>query len=321
MKNDFKILFITSTRLGDAILSTGLLKYLHKTYPDGKITVACGPLPKTLFEGFPNVSNIIAMKKEKHHGHWVKLTKQTFSTKWDLVIDLRNSAVSRILRAKQRHIFGNQIDKNVHKVVQNSAVIGLNEPQAPQLYFTEAQHGFANDLIPGDQATIAVGPSANWIGKTWPTDRFVEVIKWLTATDGAFPDANVAVFAAPSEEAQAQPVLDSIPIERQINGIAKGNPAEVAAALSKCVFYLGNDSGLMHAAAAVNVPTVGVFGPSHPSIYSPWGNHTAYACTPETFDELINFEGYDPKTLKRTLMNSLTVETVKQTISEFLSKA
>ena len=318
MKTDLEILFITSTRLGDAILSTGLLEYLHKTYPNGKVTVACGPLPKTLFEGFPNVSRIIPMKKEKRHGHWIKLAKQTFGTKWDLVIDLRNSAVSRILRAKTRHIFGNHIDKNAHKVVQNSAVMGLNEPQSPKLYFTEAQNDFAHSLIADNRPTIAVGPSANWIGKTWPAERFIEVIKWLTSSNGAFPDANVAVFAAPGEESQAQPVLDSIPEERQIDGIAKGNPAEVAAALSKCVFYLGNDSGLMHAAAAANVPTIGVFGPSYPNIYSPWGNHTAYAQTPETFDQLIDFEGYNPKTLDKTLMNSLKTDQVIYIIDEFL---
>ena len=312
-----KVLFITSTRLGDAVLSTGLLEHLNHTYPEAKVTVACGFLPQTIFEGFPNVERIIPMKKEKRHGHWIKLWKQVVGTKWDLVIDLRDSAVSRLVRAGGRHIFSKHIDKKKHKCQQAAQVMGLASVPSPKLYFTDAQKKFAADLIPEGGAVIGIGPSANWIGKTWPADRFIELVAWLTAEDGIFPNARVAVFAAPGEEDQALPVLNSVPEGRQIDGIAKGNPGEVAAALARCNFYLGNDSGLMHAAAAANVPTVGLFGPSYPHLYAPWGEHTAYAQTPETFDELIDFEGYHPKTLDRSLMVSLSAEDVKTVITKF----
>lgn len=327
-----KVLFITSTRLGDAILSTGLLDYLLTEYPKAKVTVACGPLPQSIFEGYLNVERIIAMKKEKNHGHWIKLWKQTIGIKWDMVIDLRDSAVSRLIWGDQKYIFGQHIDKTKHKVEQAAEVMSLSHVPAPMLYFTNEQKQFAENLIPphpmgereersegegGKNKIIAIGPSANWIGKTWAPENFIEVIKWLTAPSGKFPHARVAVFAAPGEEAQAQPVLDSVPIERQINGIAKGNPAEVAAAIARCDFYIGNDSGLMHAAAAAGVPTVGLFGPSYPHLYAPWGDHTTYAQTPETFDELINFDGYNPKTLGHSLMKSLTLGTVKEKISNF----
>src|SRR5690606_25743646 len=123
------------------------------------------------------------------------------------------------------------------------------------------QMGFAKALIPDGGLVLGVGPSANWIGKTWPPENFIEVIAWLAGADGMMPGARVAVFAAPGEEDQARPVLDSIPAAKQIDGIAKGNPGEVAAALSLCDFYIGNDSGLMHAAAAAGVPTLVLFGP------------------------------------------------------------
>lgn len=312
------ILFITSTRLGDAILSTGLLQHLFETQPEAKVVVACGPLPQSIFEGFPNVVRIIPMKKEKNHGHWVKLVKETYGIKWDQIIDLRNSAVSRLLRGKQKFIFGGYIDKTAHKVEQNAAVMKLATPPAPTLHFTATQEAFADALMPRDKTIIGVGPSANWIGKTWPANRFIEVIQWLIGEDGPFSGASVAVYAAPGEEDQAKPVLDSVPKMQQIDGIAKGSPGEVAAALSRCQFYIGNDSGLMHAAAAARVPTVGLFGPSYPHLYRPWGKHCIYAQTPETFDELIDFEGYNPKTLDRTLMNSLKTELAIDIINKFL---
>jgi len=312
-----KILFITSTRLGDAVLSTGLLDYLLETYPEGKVTVACGPIPASIFEGFPSVEKIIPLKKKPRSGHWVDLWKQVIGTQWDMVIDLRNSAVSRLIWAKKRYIFTSRIDQNRHKVEQAAAVMHLSKVPAPMLYFTQGQMKFAHDLIPDGGPVLAVGPSANWIGKTWPAENFIEIIRWLTRPEGLMPDSRVAVFAAPGEEDQARPVLESVPQNRRIDGIAKGNPGEVAAALSLCDFFIGNDSGLMHAAAAASVPTFGVFGPSYPHLYGPWGDHTAYIQTPQTYDELIDFEGYDPKTLDRSLMTTLEPETVMNVIEKF----
>jgi len=310
------IFFITSTRLGDAILSTGLLEYLIQQYPKAKITVACGALPQSIFVGFPNVDQVIPMRKEKFHGHWLKLWRQAKSTRWDMIIDLRDSIVSRILPAKEKYIFGKHIDKSLHKVEQNAATMKLSKIVPPKLYFTQQQQEFAHNLIGQDRPVIAVGPSANWIGKTWDKENFIQLIEWLTADDGLYPHASVAVFAAPGEEDQAQPVIDSVPQERQINGIAKGDPGQVAASLARCDFYIGNDSGLMHAAAAAGVKTFGVFGPSYPHLYRPYGDHCAYARTPETFDQLIDFDGYDPKTLTHSLMGSLSLEEVKSLVTE-----
>lgn len=312
-----KILFITATRLGDAVLSTGLLDYMARTWPDGKVTVACGPIGASIFEGFPNVERVIALKKKKRSGHWVDLWKAVIGTKWDVVVDLRNSAVSRLIFAKKRYVFGGRIDREKHKVEQAADVMRLDTVPAPKLYFTDVQMNFAHALVPAGGMVLAVGPSANWIGKTWPAEDFIKVIQFLTRRDGPMEGARVAVFAARGEEAQARPVLESVLPEKRIDGIAKGTPGEAAAALSLCDFYIGNDSGLMHAAAATGVPTLGLFGPSYPHLYAPWGEHTGYVCTPQTFDELIDFEGYDPKTLDRTLMTGLKADQVIDVIQAF----
>jgi ADP-heptose:LPS heptosyltransferase len=165
-----------------------------------------------------------------------------------------------------------------------------------------------------------VGPSANWIGKTWPAERFIDVIRHITGESGFMQGAKVAVFAAPGEEGQAAPVLASIPENRRIDVIAKGDPGQAAAVIARCGFYIGNDSGLMHCAAASGVPTFGVFGPSYPHLYAPWGDHAAYLQTAETFDQLTDFEGYDPKTLGRTLMSTLLSEDVIRVIDRFVDE-
>ena len=310
--NNKHILFITSSRIGDAVLSSGLLKYLHDQNPEAKFTICCGPLAVSLFEGVPNLERLIPIAKQKYNKHWIKLWREIVGTRFDIVVDLRNSAVSRLVRAKKRYIYGSHIDKTCHKVAQNSDVLGLTYPPDPHLWFSAQQMGVAQGLIPDGTPVIGVGPSANWAGKTWPVERFIKTLDWLTGEYGLAPNARIAVFAAPGEEYAAQRVLSSISQERQIDVIAKTDPGTAAACLSRCQFYIGNDSGLMHCAAAAGTPTFGLFGPSYPHIYKPWGAHTAYASTPETFDELIDFDGYDPQTV-RSLMESLTVE---QVISE-----
>lgn len=315
-----KILFITSSRIGDAVLSSGLLNYIEQSYPDAKVTIACGPLAVSLFEGYPLLAQIIPLKKEKHNKHWIKLWKRVVGARWDLVIDLRDSAVSRLVRAKRRYIFGKHIDKAQHKAAQNAAVMKLADVPAPKLWFSSAQKEKALELIPEGGPVLAIGPTANWIGKTWPADRFIEVLKFMIDEGGLMAGARVAVFGAPGEEEGAYEVFNALPEELRLDLIAKGAPGEAAAAIARCDFYLGNDSGLMHCAAAAGIPTFGVFGPSYPHIYAPYGGHATFARTPETFDELIDFEGYDPKTLDHSLMMSLTVDAVKAKITEMFEK-
>ena len=314
-----RILFITSNRLGDAVLSTGLLNYLAQHEPDARVTIACGHLPSSVFAGYPLLDHIIPLRKEKHSLHWVKLWRQVAGTRWDAVIDLRNSAISRLVFARRRYIYGPRIDQMQHKVRQAAETMRLTTIPDPKLWFTPAQQARAAELIPDGDPVLAIGPTANWAGKTWPAERFIELIRHLTSDGGILPEARVAVFAAPGEEEDARRVLASIPAGRPIDVIAKGNPGEAAAALARCTLYIGNDSGLMHSAAAAGVPTFGLFGPSWPHLYGPWGAHTAYAQTEQNFDQLIDFPGYDSKTVG-SLMTSLSVERVLLDVEAFWMK-
>lgn len=305
-----KILFITATRLGDGVLSTGILAHFIRLYPSAEITVACGGLVAGLFIPAPNVVRVIALKKEPYALHWRKLWRETCGTRWDIIIDLRNSLISRLLRADKKYIWGRQ-NKNKHKVEQLAELIGVFPPPAPVLWFDEKTLQAAEKFIPDGNVVLAIGPSANWAGKTWRVENFIALVQKLTAAEGIFPQARVAVFAAPGEEEIAYKLLKSIPAERQIDMIAKAAPVVVSAALQRCQFYIGNDSGLMHCAAAVGTPTLGLFGPSFPALYHPWGAHCAYVSTPETYEELTSYQGYHHSTAS-SLMDSLTVDAVTQ---------
>lgn len=310
-----KILFITSSRIGDAVLSSGLLRYVQDEYPDAKVTICCGPLAVSLFEGVPALEKIITIKKRRYNKHWYDLWKEIVGVRYDIVIDLRNSIVSRLIRAESRYIHGAYIDKSIPKVEQNASVMRLEKAPDPKMWFTDKQKKVAQHFIPDGGKVFGVGPTSNWIGKTWPEERFVEIIEWMTGKGGLMEGARVAVLGAPGEEAVARRVLATVSENKRIDIIAKTDSGTAAACLERCDFYIGNDSGLMHCAAAVGTPTLGVFGPGYPDIYGPWGKRTAIVTTPETVYELTDYAGYDSKTCG-CLMGTLSVEKVKEAIKE-----
>ena len=301
-----KILFITSTRLGDAVLSTGALNYFIRKYPGAEITVACGPLVAGIFEQAPRVVRVISMVKEPLAAHWAKLWRIAIRSNWDIVVDLRNSLMSRLIFSRKKYIWGQQTPDR-HKVEQIAEVINASPPPPPKLWFNRDTLDKAAALVPDGKPVLAIGPAANWPAKTWPAEHFIGLINRLTAEDSVLPQARVAVFAAPGEEETAYKVLNALPAEQRIDVIAKDSPVVVAAALEHCGLYIGNDSGLMHCAAAVGTPTLGLFGPSWPQLYRPWGKHCAFVSTPENYDQLISYPNYNPGTAT-CLMTSLTVD-------------
>ena len=74
--------------------------------------------------------------------------------------------------------------------------------------------------------------------------------------------------------------------------------------------YIGNDSGLMHLAAATGIPTLGLFGPSPVTQYAPWGDMCDTVEARTSYDEIFP-TAFDP-TNTDTLMDSLPVEDVEE---------
>jgi len=311
-----KILYITSNRLGDAVLSTGLVRHFEDSFPDAEVTVACGGLAESIFAPAPVVKRVIPMKKKSWSRHWLDLWRDCRGTRWDMIVDVRNSIVSRVLHGEEKYIFSGKSDARLHKVEQMAAVMKLKNPPAPKLWFSKEQMDTARQYIADEVGPVlGIGAAANWVGKIWETERFAALVRRLTAENGILPAAPVAVFAAPGEEEIAYKLLETIPEARRIDVIAKLNPGEAAAVISRCALFVGNDSGLMHCAAAADVPSVGLFGYGFPAQYRPWGAHCTYVRTPEEPAELLKASGAaHPSQVTQSLMGSLTVDAVEEAV-------
>jgi ADP-heptose:LPS heptosyltransferase len=301
-----RILFITSNRIGDAILSTGLLDHLLQSAPGARVTVAAGPAAAPLFAATPGVERVIALAKRRLAGHWLGLWWYGVRRLWDLVVDLRGSALGWFLPARRQLVL--RPDDRLHRVVHLAGLVGrAGDPPAPHVHTGPEHRAVAERLIPGDRPVLAVGPTANWGGKQWPIERFVSMVATVTGPEGILPGARVAVFGAASERPMAAPLLDGLPPERSIDLVGKVDLLTAAACLERCALYVGNDSGLMHLAAATGIPTLGLFGPSRETLYGPWGVQAASVRTDLGYDEILATPGYDYRK-SDTQMGTLTVE-------------
>lgn len=270
------ILFITNTRIGDAILSSGVLRYLVDTYPDAQFTVVCGRLPQTLFAATPRLARVIALKKRRFDLHWLDLWREVRGTRWDMIVDLRRSFISYFLRARVRRVIG-AADDSVHRVRHQSSVLRLDQPAAPHIYVAPRHEDAARALIPDGTPVLAIAPVAAAREKTWPAERFAELVQTLTA--GPCAGWRIAVFGGPGDDVKAAALVESLPGALTIFG--ESDLLTVAAALKRCRAFVGNDSGLAHLSAAVGVPTLALFGPSDPVRYAPWGAKSYFLQAPD----------------------------------------
>lgn len=120
--------------------------------------------------------------------------------------------------------------------------------------------------IAGERPLLAVSPTAAFgSAKAWLPGRFREVIRrWLEI----FPEAAVLLLGGGSERERIAAVADGLP-GSVLNLAGALDLRRSIAVLSRCRLFIGNDSGLMHVAAALSVPLVAVFGPTEPGRTAP----------------------------------------------------
>lgn len=118
---------------------------------------------------------------------------------------------------------------------------------------------------------IAINPFTNWPTKTWPADKWMELIK-LIRRDDKLKNYAVAVLWGPAEKEAAERIAASDELSfisppttfREVFGVLDGADAVIS-----------GDSFALHAAFVLNKPAVAVFGASDPARCAPFGDRTA----------------------------------------------
>ncbi len=289
----FPILFITATRIGDAVLSSGLIKRLRDEIPHARFTIAAGPLAAPLFRDTPGLDRLIEMPKEKSGFHWFKLWRQARGRRWGLILDMRGSGVSRFLRARRRAVRRSPPASlgPMHKVVEAARVLKIEDDVAAPFLFTSPEtEAHALALIGPGRPILAVAPAANWVGKTWPAERFAVLAAELLGPKGPMPGGRLMILGGPDDRWTCEVVSRSIPRDRMIDLVGRIDLLTAYACLKHARLFVGNDSGLMHLAAAAGAPTLGLFGPSDDRLYGPWGPNARAVRGPREFEAFVRMD-------------------------------
>jgi len=304
-KAAFPILFIAPSRIGDAVLASGLVKVLVDQVPRARFTFVGSALTVPLFADTPGLERLIVMEKRPLAAHWFNLWREVREVKWGLVVDLRGSGLSALLKRSKRAVHTKQAPPE-HKVIEAARLLQLEtRPPSPFLFVSAGTEARAAALTAGTGPILAIAPAANWVGKAWPAERFAAVARKLLGPRGALADGRLMVLGAWRDRDVALPVAAAVAKDRRIDLVGVEDLLVCYAALKHARLYIGNDSGVMHLAAAAGTPTLGLFGPSDEIVYGPWGETSRSVRGPRGFED---FRAIDP-TLSHAMCHMMDLST------------
>ena len=274
-----KILIFSFSFIGDAVLSTAVIQPLRKHFPDAHITFLVGPRAFDLLATDPNIDATLVYDNRGEHAGWkgrLRLIKTLRLGKFDLVVNLRDSLIARCIGAE--HWGLTRRDSNRHAVTRYLEVLqrhGVDTTNAhPFLGLTEreqaAAHHFLQETgIESERLLIGIHPGGNWEYKLWDGKNYANLASILTEKRSA----TILLFAGPNErelQTRVAEMMDVPPILVKTDDLR-----HLAALISACDVYIGNDTGPMHIAAAVGTPVVSLFGSTNHIRSGPYGNlHT-----------------------------------------------
>ena len=295
-----KILFICSNLIGDTILSTGVINYFVDQNEGAKLTFVIGPTAAPLLKNYKNIENIIVFKKRKLNLHWLDILRKTYSTKWDIVVDFRSSAISYILRNNKKYIFKKY--HNIHHIDQLNSSFGFD---CSNLFIptSDDEKNTVNDDLDISYKHIVIFPGGNWPPKLWSVGNYNLTMKLLLKKYKKIKFILVGSFK--EKDKFYNKLITSIH-EDLIIDLFGYNLTLTSAYMKKSNIFIGNDSGLMHLAVANKLRVISLFGPTNDKIYGPCGIDDIVIRTSESLNYFKSIKIDENK----SYMNSIKPETV-----------
>ena len=158
---------------------------------------------------------------------------------------------------------------------------------------------------------IVVHPFSGWHYRSWPIERYLDLIERVVKEW----NLDVIVLCAKSEEEGLRPFRARFGETNRVRCVASAELVESAVLVQTATALVGNDSGLVHLAAAIGTPAVGVYGPANPAHTAPEGVVPLYRkldCSPCHQQKCVRRE--DP------CMTHISVDEVYLALREILTR-
>lgn len=274
-----KILVFSFTFIGDAVLSTAVIQPLRSHFSNTHITFLVGQSAFDILANDPQLDATLVYDNRGEHAGLkgrLKLINTLRREKYDLVVNLRDSFAARCIGAEHWGLVRG--DRERHAVTRYLEVLskrGVDTSSAnPRLELSKEEQAIATRFltdagVKSERTIIGIHPGGNWIYKLWNAEKFAHLANTLISDI----KATILLFSGPNErelQIQVASMMDKQPIL-----VKTANIREVAALIAACDVYIGNDTGPMHIAAAVETPVVALFGSTNHIRSGPYGEqHT-----------------------------------------------
>ncbi|MGM0533740.1 MAG: glycosyltransferase family 9 protein [Campylobacterota bacterium] len=266
-----KIFIEIPTWLGDAVMATPAIENIVKTYPDAQIVLFGSFVATQALQKHPNVSEVVVDESKKSSCRLCALYKSAKKLgRFDLAVSFRRTMSAKFLlfalSADRKAAYTRTTAKTQHLVMHYNDFVNklfntAHQPGPLRLY--QKPKTLA-------KKTLGLNPGATYgSAKRWYPGRFAAVAAQLSK------DYTVVIFGGPGEIKPAddiQKALKDLGVTDVINLAGKTSVQELIEYIGGLDLFVTNDSGPMHVAAAYQVPTAAIFGPTKYSETSQWHN-------------------------------------------------
>ncbi|HSB05625.1 MAG TPA: glycosyltransferase family 9 protein [Thermodesulfobacteriota bacterium] len=287
------MLVIHQGALGDFILALPSFGILRKTFPGARSVFMGYPRILELVENRFYAEKVLSIDQKGMASFFVRggpldLSLSQFFKTFDLIVvfgkDRDGSLTGNLNRVCQGQILAvhsfPRWDERIHVIDhlrRELSCYGFSTPESiPKIYLNEADQQWGKrywagkGVALGERAgVIILHPGSGSKKKVWALDRFLDLTKHLQR----HLHSRMLVVLGPAEGAEIRDAFEGSP-EGFI--LASGlSLIQLASVMEGCRLFIGNDSGVSHLAAALGIPTVAIFGPTDPEVWSPKGRNSA----------------------------------------------
>ncbi|MGE5385242.1 MAG: putative lipopolysaccharide heptosyltransferase III [Betaproteobacteria bacterium] len=330
-----RVLVIRLQNHGDVLLTTPIFAALKRHFPGVEVDAMVFAETVPMLHANPDLTRVWALPRSRQAGRGLRrigrllnLMRGIRSRRYDWVLHLNDQWPGALAAAVSgaslrfsydmekrdywlwRRIFPQRIPATAsgHMVEQNLRVLHalgmtVDAADAPcTMAFDDVDAALARQKLDAagvGEKYIVVHPASRWFFKCWEDDRFAEVIAAVARSGWKI------VITAASEAKEMELVASMMRLADHPNVVSLAGqltlPA-LAAVISKASLFVGVDSVPMHMAAALDVPIVALFGPTHVHIWRPWSQR-AEVIHAADYGPLMAPNDVDTSTTERYLVN------------------
>jgi len=300
-----EILIIRLSSIGDVIHCTPVARSLKLAWPNCKITWLVGEVSAELVRYNPYVDETIVWSRELFEKHlrsfeyikalelWRNLREQLLGRNFYAVLDIHGlfltGLIARMLKTDRcigmsqarelNFLFMTQTTKSLGKHITDK-YLGVLKPLGitsvdhkmivvvPEKDKQFAETFLANEGIVGTRKFVVLVLGTTWPSKNWPVELFTQTAQLL------FTNFAIVLCGGKADLELGVKIQNTahVPV---INAVGKTSILQMAGIIERATAIVSGDTGPLHIAAALGIPSVALFGPTDPSTYAPIGSRNA----------------------------------------------